>query len=132
MRKELIILSVLIVLVVVGCSSPQQAPSTTPPPSSTDGAASGSVKEFHVQAYQFGYDPETIEVNKGDTVRIIATTRDVPHGLNIPDYGVNMIISPGSESKAEFVADKQGTFTFFCSVPCGPGHKSMKGQLIVK
>ena len=32
----------------------------------------------------------------------------------------------------EFIADKTGTFTFKCNVPCGSGHKTMAGTLIVK
>ena len=32
----------------------------------------------------------------------------------------------------EFTADKQGTFTVFCSVFCGSGHSGMKGKIIIK
>ena len=33
--------------------------------------------------------------------------------------------------KVEFVADKAGTFSFRCSVPCGSGHQLMQGTLVV-
>jgi len=93
---------------------------------------SGNIREFTIEAFQFSYDPATIEVDEGDTVRITATTRDVPHGLAIPAFGVNMQIMPGQTATAEFVADKPGTYEWFCSIPCGSGHRGMKGTLIVR
>ena len=90
-----------------------------------------AVKEFRLEAFQFGYEPSVIEVNKGDTVRIIATSRDVSHGLALLDFGVNIVIKKGEETTVEFVADKSGEFTFYCSVPCGSGHGTMKGKLVV-
>ena len=89
------------------------------------------VKEFRLEAFQFGYEPSVIEVNKGDTVRIIATSRDVAHGLALFDFGVNIVIKKGEETTVEFVADKSGEFSFYCSVPCGSGHSTMKGKLVV-
>ena len=91
-----------------------------------------SVKEFKITAKQFQFEPATIEVNKGDKVRLTVTRTDVPHGISIPEYGINERLDPGKEVSIEFTADKQGTFTAFCSVFCGSGHSTMKGKLIVK
>ena len=90
------------------------------------------IKEFKIKAFRFEFDPSTIEVNRGDTVRLILTSTDVSHGISIPQFNVNMKIkNAGEEVTAEFVADKSGTFPFFCNVFCGSGHSSMKGTLIV-
>ena len=43
-----------------------------------------------------------------------------------------MDIKPGKTTTVEFLADKQGEFTIFCSVFCGSGHPTMKGSLVVK
>ncbi|MBS3100729.1 cupredoxin domain-containing protein [Candidatus Woesearchaeota archaeon] len=94
--------------------------------------AAESVKEFKITAKQFSFTPETIEVNKGDRVRLLVTSTDVPHGIAIKEYGINERLDPGKEVKIEFIADKEGTFTAFCSVFCGSGHSNMKGKLIVK
>ena len=94
--------------------------------------AAESVKEFKITAKQFSFTPETIEVNKGDRVRLLVTSTDVPHGIAITEYGINERLDPGKEVKIEFTADKEGTFTAFCSVFCGSGHGGMKGRLIVK
>ena len=89
-------------------------------------------KEFKMTAKQFQFDPATIEVNKGDRVRLIVTSVDVPHGIGIPEYDINERLDPGKPVTIEFTADKQGTFTAYCSVFCGSGHSNMKGKIIVK
>lgn len=92
----------------------------------------GEVKEFNIKASQWKFEPNTITVNKGDKVRIIAESLDVPHGFAIDEFGVDMYLDGVSGPKTvEFVADKVGTFPFYCSVVCGSGHSSMRGKLIV-
>jgi len=93
--------------------------------------AQGDVKEFKITAKQFQFEPSTIEVNKGDKVRLVITSLDVPHGFAITEYGINKRLEPGIPATIEFTADKQGTFTTFCSVICGAGHRGMKGKIIV-
>ena len=93
---------------------------------------SSEVKEFKMTAKQFQFEPSTIEVNKGDKVKLIVTSVDVPHGISIPEYGINERIDPGKPVTIEFTADKEGTFTAFCSVFCGSGHSNMKGKIIVR
>ena len=73
-----------------------------------------------------------IKVNEGDTVKLTITSIDVAHGFAITAFGVNSRLNPGQTTTVEFVADKKGTFTFFCSVKCGTGHPGMKGTLIVE
>ncbi|MDP2750763.1 MAG: cupredoxin domain-containing protein [Nanoarchaeota archaeon] len=90
------------------------------------------VKEFSINAFKFGFDPSTIEVNKGDTVRITLSSSDVGHGFALKEYGISETFSKGETKTVEFVADKEGTFTFYCNVYCGSGHGDMKGTLIVK
>lgn len=89
------------------------------------------VKEVNLEAYQFGFSPETIVVNKGDTVIIHATSRDVTHGVAIKEYGINEKVEQGKVTDIKFVADKAGTFEIHCSVYCGAGHAQMRAELIV-
>lgn len=89
------------------------------------------IKKFEVEAYQFGYQPEVIKVNKGDIVTILATSRDVPHGFYIKDYDINAVLKKGQTKKIEFIADQAGSFPIVCSVYCGRGHHQMKAKLIV-
>jgi len=90
------------------------------------------IKEFTMIAKNWSFDPATITVNKGDTVKLNIKSVDVDHGIALPEFGISETIKAGKESKIEFIANKTGEFTFSCSVFCGEGHKAMKGKLIVK
>ena len=136
--KKIILLIVFVLGIFLVSACTQQKNSEivgqgTPVPQQqqTKTQSTGEVKEFKITAKQFAFEPSTIEVNKGDKVRLIVTSVDVPHGIAIPEYGINQRLEPGQPATIEFVADKQGTFTAFCSVFCGSGHSSMKGKIIV-
>lgn len=90
------------------------------------------VKEFNITAKKWEFDPGTITVNKGDTVKLHIKSIDVSHGFGLSAFGINEQLDPGETVDIEFTADKTGTFTFACSVFCGSGHSGMKGQLIVE
>lgn len=89
------------------------------------------LKEFDIIAKQWEFMPETITVNVNDTVRLNIKSVDVTHGFSLPQFGINEVLEPDKEVNIEFVADKIGTFPFYCSVPCGAGHSSMRGRIIV-
>ena len=88
------------------------------------------IKEFKLEAFKFGYDPEVIKVKKGDVVRLLATSRDINHGIYIKKYGIDVTLKKGKVKKIEFIADKSGTFPVICSIYCGRGHHSMTAKLI--
>jgi len=90
------------------------------------------IKEFDLEAYQFGFLPESITVNKGDIVILNLSSRDVNHGIYIADYNVNNMVKKDEPQLIEFVAEKSGEFDILCSVYCGKGHHDMKAKLIVK
>lgn len=91
-----------------------------------------TVKEFVLVAKQWEFVPNLIEVNIGDAVRLKIKSIDVTHGFVLSSFGISQSLEPGKETIVEFVADKIGTFSFFCNVPCGKGHSNMDGTLIVK
>ena len=91
-----------------------------------------TTQEFSITAKKWDFAPETITVNKGDLVKITITSTDVQHGFKINAYGINEKFDKGEIKVIEFTADKEGEFPFYCSVPCGSGHSSMGGKLIVK
>jgi len=103
-----------------GTGSPKTAP------------VSAGIKEIKVEAFKYGYSPDPILVKKGDTVRILATSRDVTHGFYVKEYGINAVVKKDEETEIKFVADKAGTFDILCSIYCGAGHGSMKGKIIVE
>lgn len=119
MKNKIILLLILGALLFVGCGK-----ITT--------QEREKVKEFDIIAKNWEFIPDTIEVNLGDKVELHIKSVDVVHGFALPDFGINEKLEPHQDVHVEFVADKKGIFTFACSVPCGSGHRGMKGQLIVK
>ena len=90
------------------------------------------IKEFNIIAKRWDFSPSTITVNEGDTVILNIQSIDVTHGFAISEFGVSEQLVSGNTVKVEFIADKKGTFSFFCNVFCGSGHSSMKGTLVVQ
>ena len=88
--------------------------------------------EFTVTASNFKYDLKTIKVKKGDTVKIIFKNSEGFHDFKIDEFDVaTNQIGAEEEEEVEFVADKVGTFEYYCSV--GTHRKmGMVGKLIVE
>lgn len=91
-----------------------------------------SIKTFSITAKNWEFTPNTITVKKGDTVKLSIASVDVTHGFKLPEFNVSADLVPGKTTNLEFVASKAGTFTYFCNVFCGEGHRDMKGTLIVE
>ena len=53
--------------------------------------------------------PKTIEVTKGDTVRIVVTS-DAPDEIHLHGYDIEREVSPGHPGRFEFKADAEGVF----------------------
>lgn len=94
--------------------------------------ASAEEKFFEIRAKQFNYTPNIIKVRKGDLVKVRLISEDVTHGMFVDGYGVNTSAHPGQEGSLKFVANKQGRFSFRCSVTCGEFHPYMIGYLVVE
>ena len=98
----------------------------------SDVELTGEVKEFDIVATNWEFTPPLIEVNLGDKVELHMTSSEGTHGIAFLEFGVSEILREGEDVHVEFIADKTGTFNFFCTVPCGRGHGGMKGLFVVK
>jgi len=90
------------------------------------------VREIKLTARRYEFEPSPIVVKLGETVRIIARSEDVTHGLEIEGYDVEGRIDPGRDTTMEFTADKAGKFVAHCNVYCGPGHDTMYTTFVVQ
>ena len=88
-------------------------------------------RTFHIEASRFEYMPAVLAVNPGDRVTIELTATDVVHGLSIDGYNLATTADPGQTARLTFVADRQGSFRFRCTVTCGNMHPFMIGKLEV-
>ena len=97
--------------------------------------ATGDVKQFSLTARQWEFDQTQLEVNTGDMVILNVTGLDdgtgTGHGFAISEYDIDEVIRVSETQTIQFIATRQGTFSFFCSVPCGSGHNTMRGTFVV-
>ncbi len=99
---------------------------------SSASAATPIVKAITLTASNFKYDKSEIRVNKGDTIRLTLNNSEGSHDVKIDEFDVaTKQIQAGSTDTVEFVADKTGSFEYYCSVG---NHRQMgmRGTLIVK
>lgn len=101
---------------------------TSPKPSDTMAA---SEKVFTVKGSNYAFSPSKISVNKGDKVKIIFQDDDGFHDLVIDGYNASTKrLQTGGTAEIQFVADKTGTFEYFCSV-ADHREQGMKGTFTV-
>jgi nitrosocyanin len=138
MNKLTVIIFLVLAAGVVGYfvmkqgSEPQQSyqPTSATGSSGADNTMD-SVKEFAVEGGMYYFTPKEITVNKGDTVKIVFTNKEGMHDFVIDEFNARTkIIQTGQTDTITFVADKAGTFEYYCSVGDHRA-KGMKGMLIV-
>jgi len=89
-------------------------------------------KVFEVRGKNFEFDVPEIRVKQGDTVTINFESTDGFHDWVIDEFNARtQQVRPGTATSVTFVADKAGTFEYYCSVG---SHRAngMSGALIVE
>jgi plastocyanin len=87
---------------------------------------------FTVTGANFSFDPKTMTVKKGDKVKVVFKNAEGFHDWNLDEFNAHTKkIKANEEDTVEFVADKTGTFEYYCSVG---QHRQMgmKGTLTVE
>lgn len=84
-------------------------------------------------AAEGSWSRDVIRIKQGEKVRVRLTSNDVVHGFALKGYGLAVDgVYPGKVKVVEFVADRQGSFRFACTVICHVNHADMEGDLIVE
>lgn len=107
---------------------------TTPIPQTTDSATEEgqNVVVVDLSGKMFEFSKTEIKVKKGDTVKINFQSTEGMHDFVIDEFNAaTKRVSPGEVTSTQFVADKTGTFEYYCSVA---SHRAqgMVGKLIVE
>ncbi|HEX8932164.1 MAG TPA: cupredoxin domain-containing protein, partial [Patescibacteria group bacterium] len=100
--------------------------------SATVSGAATAVQEFTVEGGSYYFKPNIIKVKKGDTVKITFNSAGGVHDFVIDEYKIKSEkITSGNSTVINFVADKIGTFAYYCSIG---NHREMGmvGKLIVE
>jgi len=94
-------------------------------------AAQQPVHDVQIVAARFAFEPATIRVTAGESVRLVIRATDVAHGFSIPALKIDVQIPAGGEPIAvEFAAPSPGRYDIACSEFCGTGHGEMKAALV--
>jgi heme/copper-type cytochrome/quinol oxidase subunit 2 len=139
----LALIVVVSVSALAGCGRRQPGSTAKPParalltpsqvgPDGLTGTDVSGVREVNIVAHRYTYDPDKVIVRKGEGVRLRLTSTDVTHGFGIDGLKINVKIEPGKVTIVQFTPGTGGDFPFYCTVDCGPGHKDMRGTLVVK
>ena len=94
--------------------------------------AQGEPREIPIVAKRFTFEPARVEVSEGERIRLVVTSDDGVHGVEIKKFKVNKKVPRGGEAVTiDFVASAPGQYPILCSEYCGKGHEEMKGTLVV-
>ena len=89
-------------------------------------------REFTIVAKDFQFAPTRIEVRQDDLVKLTVRSEDGPYSLTIDAYRISKRIPAGGSTTFEFLADRPGSFPFYCGLTGEPGHRMMRGELVVR
>lgn len=91
-----------------------------------------AVKEFTIDGSNYSFSLKEMRVKRGDTVKIVFNNKDGFHDFTLDEFNVKTKqISAGANETVTFVAEKVGSFEYYCSV--GQHRKNgMKGNFIVE
>lgn len=142
MNKQVMMIGGIIVAVLIGIlifSNRPSSPVEEIVEKTDDGSMMESDKEmtnikqeYTITGSNFKYDLDSMTVKKGDTVKITFTSEGGSHNFVIDEFGVKTkVLSGGEKEVVTFVADKAGTYKYYCSVG---NHRAMgmEGTLIVQ
>jgi nitrous-oxide reductase len=96
----------------------------------------GKTVDVYMTEVRSHFRPDVVTVNQGDTVRFHITnleqTPDATHGFGLGKYNVNLSLEPGKTANVTIVADRAGSFPYYCTEFCSALHLEMMGYLLVK
>jgi cytochrome c oxidase subunit 2 len=89
-------------------------------------------REIEVVARRFAFEPSEIQAAVGEPVRLLVTSADGVHGMEIKAVKVRKEIPRGGKIVTiDFTPKEAGRFPILCSEYCGDDHDNMRGTLIV-
>jgi plastocyanin len=145
MNKKIIITVVVVIFLAAGgwvlFTPKTNAPAVSDTTTNTNTQANSpekintpakNVKSFNVSGVNFAFSPSQIQVKKGDTVRIAFKSTSGMHDFKVDEFqaATKVLRATDAEEVIEFVADRTGTFDYYCSVG---SHRAngMVGKLVV-
>jgi len=106
--------------------TPMKTVTLPPTGNSTADTIATNVKTINMEAGAFYFKPNKITVKKGDTIKIVFKSVDMMHNFYLDEFNIKgPIVKGGNSDTFEFVANKVGSFEFYCNV----GKHRAQGQV---
>lgn len=79
-----------------------------------------------------GFHPDHLTVRVGEPLHLRLVSDDVVHGFAVGGRSEpEVMLYPGQPQEVTLTFDRPGTYTFYCTVWCGPNHWRMRGTITV-
>src|SRR5262249_21585143 len=108
----------------VAATAPFDAPGVVP--------VGPGIYEVRMTSQIWTFTPNEIRVPAGGTATVVAASKDVVHGLFIPQAPVNAMLLPGKVPRVTTRFDTPAEFPIMCHEYCGIAHHTMAGRVIVE
>ena len=92
-------------------------------------------KDVNIEAngQTFAFKPAVVMLEKGKTTTLhFKATAGAPHGLYVPELGINNAVITSTGTNVKVTPKKAGTYAAHCTIVCGSGHAHMAMKFIVK
>jgi cytochrome c oxidase subunit 2 len=89
-------------------------------------------RQITLTAGRYDFTPKQVVVAESDTVQLVLTSREVIHRFQLLDFGVDVMISPGTSRSIDVQADRPGIYRFFWADLDGANPSQMAGVFIVQ
>ena len=142
MKKIFLFILILFSIFLIACSSGNNTgyaivDNSQPEVNSNSAEGTSAAKTFKISGENFkffmdGKENPDLTVNQGDNVRIEFTSGQGFHDFVIDELNARTErVNDDSSTSVEFIADKKGTFEYYCSVGT---HRQigMKGKFIIQ
>lgn len=122
----------ILAVLLTGCTGSSQTAVTTLPVDDAANSQTVSGQSIVVTGENMMFSPAEIRVKRGETITIRFTSRDGLHNWMLDAFNASTkTIGSGQTDSVTFVADKIGTFEYYCGVS-NHRQQGMVGKLIVE
>jgi cytochrome c oxidase subunit 2 len=98
---------------------------------SSESDETSDTRIIEMSVSEWAFSPSAITAKTGEKLIVRLTGVEGVHSFAVPELGINMRLEAGETVDVTIPTDKAGTFAFQCMVPCGAGHKEMKGSIVI-
>ena len=91
----------------------------------TVAGAQAPVRTIDIHAKQFAFVPAEITLKKGETVKLVLYSDDVPHSLAVEGLPIHAGMEKGHPMDVIVTPAETGDFKGKCAKFCGSGHRDM-------